>query len=109
MSAHPLLVFLADAYFDSAFGGGTNLWFVNNTCVFVPGSHGYDSDCDLEAGMEVSGNALFVRGGNLSVCRPQVPFAKWQAEGHDRLSTLHDLPTDNALIAMGRALLGIQG
>ena len=93
------------AFAGSCFGKGTNLRFVNNSCV-LRGDHGYDSDCSLPAGMEVSGNSVYSPGGKMSVCGGK-PLDQWVAAGHDHGTTLHSLPTDDALVAMGKQLLGI--
>lgn len=42
----------------------------------------------------------------LSVCGG-VPLDQWVAQGHDQGTTLHALPSDEELVAMGRALLGM--
>ena len=34
-------------------------------------------------------------------------LTEWVAQGHDKGSTLHDMPSDDVLIAMGRELLNI--
>ena len=34
-------------------------------------------------------------------------LSEWVAQGHDHGTTLHPTPTDDALVAMGRELLGI--
>ena len=95
------------AYVGSCFGAGNNLRFQNNSCV-LRGDHGYSSDCRLPAGMEVSGNSVFTPGGKLAVCGAK-SLTDWVAQGHDKGSSLHGMPTDDALVAMGRELLGIHG
>ena len=93
------------AYAGSCFGKGNNLRFVNNSCV-LRSDHGYDSDCGLPSGMIVEGNAVYTPGGKLTVCGNS-SLSEWVAQGHDHGTTLHPMPTDDALIAMGRDLLGI--
>jgi len=55
------------AYAGSCFGLGNNLRFVNNTCI-LRGDRGYNSDCNLPSGMNVSGNYVSTPSGTLSVC-----------------------------------------
>jgi len=96
------------AYGGSAFGLGNNLRFVNNTCVLRSADRAvYHSDCNLPSGMQVSGNAVYIPGGNISVCGG-VPLDEWVKEGHDKGSSMHPMPTDEALIAMARKLIGIK-
>jgi len=93
------------AYVGGAFGTGVNLSFVNNSVV-LRGDHGYASDCgNLPPGMKVSGNKVFTPGSKLDVCGHH-PLNEWVASGHDAGTTLAATPDDNAIIAMGRELLG---
>jgi hypothetical protein len=56
--------------------------------------------------MHVSGNTVYTRTGQLSVCGG-VPLNQWVKEGHDNGSSVHVLPSDDTLVSMGRDLLGI--
>lgn len=44
----------------------------------------------------------------MSVCGG-VPLAQWVKQGHDKGTTIGHTPADDALVAMGRKLLGIKG
>ena len=41
--------------------------FLNNTCIANSASGGFESDCHLALGMEVSGNKIFTASGKLDV------------------------------------------
>ena len=88
--------------------GRYNDAFVNNTCVFRTS---YASSCGLpgpkgDASFRIGSNRVSSRDGTLSVCAGKVPFATWQAAGHDVHTTLGKWPADAALVAEARALLG---
>ena len=94
------------AYSGETFNPGNNLRFINNSCV-IRSANGYPSDCgNLPSGMLVSGNSIYVAGGNISVCHGH-PLDQWVKAGHDKGSSMHPTPSDAAVVAMGRALLQI--
>ena len=84
------------AYVGACFGQGHRDAFVNNSCVVNAPSGGFDSDCDdaLAPGMRVSGNAVYNEAGDFGsvrICDAPNTVAPW--------------PSDDELIAMGRAKL----
>lgn len=95
------------AYVGGCFNEGNNLRFQNNTCI-LRGDHGYSSDCELPVGMNVSHNSIYTPSGNISVCGG-VPLANWVASGHDNGTSIESLPSDAAIVQMGRLLLGVTG
>ena len=76
--------------------------FYGNQCVFTSS---YKSDCDVFAGWEVHDNAVFSQSGNLNVCG--MDFKAYQAEGHDKGSSVAKWPSDANLVAMGKKVLGM--
>ena len=80
---------------------GYNDGYVENTCIFT---QSYDSDCQVVAGFTVHDNRVFSKTGTLSVCG--MNFSQWQAEGHDKGTTVGVWPSDEAVVAMGWAVLG---
>ena len=76
------------AYTSSCWGTGNNDWFVNNTCI-----GGFNSDCKKGEGMEVSGNTVYNKDGNIGkVCDPT--------------NVGKVTPSDDEIIAMGAAIIG---
>ena len=97
------------AYTGSFFGqccsAGANDWFVNNSLI-LRGNSGYTSNCDLPSGttgMQIYGNSVYLPSGNLTVCN--MPFSQWQAQGNDPGTNIYSLPSDQDIIAMGKAKL----
>ena len=88
---------------------GFNDAFHSNTCLFrhsdCPTGCGYNSDCGVVAGFEVSNNTVYSQTGALRVCGKD--FAQYQADGHDPGTTVKSWPDDAALIALGKAVLGV--
>ena len=84
------------AYVGACFGQGHRDAFVNNSCVVNAPSGGFDSDCDdaLAPGMRVSGNAVYNEAGDFGSVRIC-----------DATNTVAPWPSDDELIAMGRAKL----
>jgi hypothetical protein len=66
---------------------------------------GYTSDCGLNGGNRIGGNAVRSNDTVMSACGK--PLQQWVAEGHDNGTTLGPLPHDNEIIAAARILLGI--
>jgi hypothetical protein len=82
---------------------GYNDGFYNNSCVF---RQDYPSDCFAKGegvGWEVHDNKVFSKDGTHDVCGTTLP--KWVAAGHDNGTTIGKWPANDALIAMGKALL----
>ena len=73
-------------------------------CVFT---QGYQSDCGIASGpgWQVHDNQVFSANGSLQVCGSS--FKAYQAQGHDEGSTLAKWPSDDALVAMGKKVLGM--
>ena len=57
--------------------------------------------------MLVSGNTVYAPGGVLGRVCGNHTLTQWVAAGHDKGTSRHDMPSDDALVAMGRELLGI--
>ena len=72
-------------------------------CVF---RSSYESDCGRDPRFQVRANRVYSKDGTLRVCGGKVDFAAWQAQGHDRASTLGKWPADGQLVAQAKALLG---
>ena len=79
---------------------GYNDGYYRNRCVFT---ESYGSDCDVVAGWTVHDNQVFSKTGRLKVCGKN--FSEWQAEGHDKGTTVAPWPTDDYVVAMGKGVL----
>jgi len=94
------------AYITTAFWGkGWSDRFINNSVVLLDPGRGYSSDCQLAQDQQVSGNSVYIKNASLNVCG--TTLQKWVAAGHDNGTTIHDLPSDEALVQMGKDLLGM--
>jgi len=92
-------------YVGNCWGGGDSNWFVNNTCVTQESAGGFRSDCQSSTqllhshpqpnGMKIAGNSIYTASGtlgNTKLC--------------DKTNTVHKLPTDAEVIAMGKKIIG---
>ena len=84
------------AYVGDCWGGGNMDWFINNTCVTKMADSGYHPDCPGHGPNPyeiVTGNTVYNQDGVLKgkICGATV--AKW--------------PSDEALVAMGKKVLGV--
>ena len=96
-----VLAYVGNCYTVFSFKGYNDA-FYGNQCVFRTG---YKSDCGVTAGWEVHDNEVFSQSGDLQVCGED--FAKYVAEGHDKGSSVAKWPADDALVAMGKKVLGM--
>ena len=86
------------AWVNDCWGGGNSDQFVNNSCVANSATGGFRSDCNKQALMKVSGNAVYNQQGVLTVslCDKSNRIAgKW--------------PSAQEIVKMGRAVLGFVG
>ena len=81
---------------------GYNDGFFENQCVF---RKGYGSDCKTNAGFVSHDNHVFSKSGTEDVCG--MPFKAYQAEGHDKGTTIAAWPSNAAVVAMGKKVLGM--
>lgn len=96
----------AHSLFTSA-GHGNNLHFSNNTCILLSNSHsGYSSDCNLAYNQTCSHNHVANPDGIIYVCN-HTDLRKWIAEGHDPGTTVGKWPSNDAIIAQVKAILGM--
>jgi len=92
-------------YVGNCWGGGDSNWFVNNTCITQESAGGFRSDCQSSTqllhshpqpnGMKIAGNSIYTASGtlgNTKLC--------------DKTNTVHKLPTDAEVIAMGKKIIG---
>ena len=89
-------------------GYGNNLHFSNNTCILLSDSHGgYASDCELAFNQTCSHNQVANPSGVLYVCKEHIDLRKWLSEGHDPGTTVSTWPSNDAIIAQAKAILGM--
>ena len=55
--------------------------------------------------VKVHDNQVFSQDGKLQVCG--MDFDKYQAEGHDKGTTLAPWPSNDAVVTMGKKVLGM--
>ena len=98
-----VLAYVGNCYHMWSFKG-FNDRFYGNDCVY---RQGYGSDCGVAAGpgWEVHDNHVYGQSGSLDVCGTSLQ--KWVAAGHDKGSSVSKWPTDSALVAMGKKVLGM--
>jgi hypothetical protein len=85
--------------------------FYNNTCVMTRGETYavFGKGIGGPALPVMHDNRVFTSTGNVSEgsYHGGMTLAQWQAQGHDLGTTAGTLPTDAAVLAMGRAVLGV--
>lgn len=96
-----VLAFVGNCYHMWSFKGYNDAFF-SNQCIF---RQNYGSDCGVSTGWEVHDNQVFSQDGKLQVCG--MDFSKYVAEGHDHGSSVAAWPSNSAIVAMGKKVLGM--
>jgi len=82
--------------------------FYNNSCVMMGGGEQYASFQNGVGGPALPvmhDNRVFTQSGKAS--ESGKPVEEWQKQGHDLGTVVATLPSDDDIVAMGRAVLGM--
>jgi hypothetical protein len=91
--------------YDAPMLDGHGDYFYNNS-VILTGSHVGAGTCTGTGMTVLHDNKYFTNDGTVTECK--MDLAAWQAKGNDKGSSVAKLPTDDAVVAMASALLGIK-